>query len=181
MSNVNEKEPRTPGGLKIVAQAGNLADRSKLPESTDKIEVISSSKILITFKCGHEGPERFKLNVYGENSKEISKDDTCPSCWIEKIKKYVARCSLCGLPVYPGEGVALYDSHSEGLRVDIARKVDENHVIGCIRWDCCLSGGFFAGYWTEQGFKSVLGDSPKTAAEQAFDSGKIITGNMRKE
>jgi hypothetical protein len=53
----------------------------------------------------------------------------------------------------PGDGVALYGKGSTGIHESATILDDGVSAVGCLRWDCCPSGGFFAGSWTEEGFK----------------------------
>ncbi len=173
------KKIRTLLGLQVTAQAGDLADPSKLPKSTDEVKVVEQADELRMYPCGHEGPASFQLSLYGELWKEMHEEKECPTCWIQRIKKHVIRCALCGLPIFPGEGVAVYHKSSEGLRLKIATYVGKETVLGCMRWDCCPSGGFFGGRWTEQGFKSLF--EGRTAAEQAYVKDTMVIGDVEED
>ncbi|MEK7181089.1 MAG: hypothetical protein AAB738_02005 [Patescibacteria group bacterium] len=82
-----------------------------------------------------------------------------------------ARCARCGLVILPGMAVALYGQESEGLRLDIATNID-GAIIGCMRWDCCPSGGFLAGHWSEQGFQPLF--QGQTGAEVSAGTNTIV-------
>lgn len=137
-------------GLAVLARYPEL-DRSKLSQPTDKCLVLTGGRFKRKFKCGHYGMWWFKISIFGSVSEKIHQKEYCPDCFIKWYKERTIFCSLCGLPIFPGEGVALYDKNSEGVRED-SYSVG-NSVIGCLRMNCCLSGGFFAGHWTEEGFK----------------------------
>lgn len=151
-----------PDGFRLIAQSGNAADSAKLPKATSEIKLIESSnwRSLLPRACGHRGPKWFVLDVYGEKTGKIKNHKMCPGCAISYIKNTGIRCALCGLSICPGEGVALYyiNIKSEGLNLDITTRVGDN-VIGCLRWDCCPCGGFYAGHWSENGFVSAFSDS----------------------
>lgn len=159
-------------GLTVIASAGAVAQPSKLPKSTDVCVVSNESEEQRTYACGHEGSATFRLNMYGIESAKFDQRERCPACWVARVEKYVARCALCGLPIFPGDGVALYHESSPGLRRDIGTKIGDSFA-GCMRWDCCPSGGFFAGHWTEEGFRSAFPDD-RTAAGTAATTGKVV-------
>jgi hypothetical protein len=174
LNKIKNKEPsmfgrglKTPKGMGITAQAGDLAQPDKLPLSHGNMLVKEASETTRKYACGHEGPEWYVLDVYGQETVKIEKKDLCPECKMADYKKYVIRCAACGLPIAPDQSVALYANNTEFFDQSIVTKVGDS-VIGCMRWNCCPSGGFYAGNWTEEGFKSAFdGD---TAAEQAATS-----------
>ncbi|MDD5165399.1 MAG: hypothetical protein PHG25_02580 [Candidatus Pacebacteria bacterium] len=144
---------RSVDGTEVAISIG--PKRDALPPSNEHIALESPSKKTRVSKCGHVGPKTYHLNLYGIRSIEFSaKEAECPSCLTARIKKEIIRCAVCGLPICPGEGVALYSIESPGIRKEIATIVDDA-VIGCLRWSCCPSGGFFAGHWTEKGFTPI--------------------------
>ncbi len=65
------------------------------------------------------------------------------------VKKHAIHCALCGLPIHPGDPVALYSDGPQTL--SCATELEEGVVIGCLRFDCCVSAGFLAGVWSEDG------------------------------
>ncbi len=144
---------QTTDGMEVAVSVG--PKRDPLPPSNNFIALESSSKKTRISKCGHVGPRTFHLNIYGIRSVEFNaKKVECPTCITARIKKEVIQCAVCGLPIGPGEGVALYSMVGPGIRKDIATYVD-GAVIGCLRWNCCPSGGFFSGHWTENGFAPI--------------------------
>ncbi len=140
-------------GLQVIASS-RTPDPSKLPKPTQECKVLWRSWFKRDYKCGHRDSRRFRVSMFGMETKKLSQHEQCPQCFMEEVKKHTIFCALCGLPIMPGDGVALYDDDNDGIREN-ATHID-NFVIGCIRWECCPSGGFFSGYWTKQGFKSGL-------------------------
>ncbi len=171
--NVPPPNLTTPSGLRVVASVGG--GQRKLPQSEDECRVVQCAGDRRDYACGHAGAERFAVSIYGERTKEVEQEERCPECFVAWMRGFCIRCALCGLPIFPGEGVALYAPRGEGLRLDIATRVEDS-VIGCLRWDCCPSGGFFAGYWTENGFKPAFGG--ETGAEKAFSTNSTVIGNV---
>ncbi len=157
-----KETPRSPQGLSIFASASS-GDVPPLPRADDKMEIIIVSPKPRLYGCGHLGAKSFKLHTYGEVTKDLRDCECCPVCQLERFKKFTIRCALCRLIILPGDGVALYGQEGP-VHMGIATKVG-TAVIGCMRIACCPSGGFFAGNWTEEGFKSKF-ESNKTAAEQ---------------
>lgn len=144
----------------------------KLTLSSDEIGVVYFSSELYPYMCGHRGPRIYTLSVYGQLSDEIRNFDLCPGCFIQHIAEATIRCASCGLPIFPGDGVALYHQSSDGLDLSVATKV-RDHVIGCLRRDCCPSGDFFAGHWSGKKFKEAFpGGVP--AAVAAFETGQVV-------
>lgn len=148
-------------------EISQMSDRSHkstdpLPESHDQIRILERSEKQRKYMCGHRGPKMFKLDVYGSHTKPFEQKDECPDCVLARYRKHVIKCALCGLHIVPGEGVALY-SPGPDMHQEYATRVGDS-VIGCLRWDCCPSAGFFAGNWSEVGFKSRFGGEV-TAAE----------------
>lgn len=102
-----------------------------------------------TYNCGHTGPRNFVLRIWGREVKvnpNVS-DERCPDCSLEELRSQTFRCCLCGLAVIPGEPVAVYDTGSVQPK-DFEFMVVEGYALGCMNWNCCPSGGFFAGNWT---------------------------------
>jgi len=145
---------------------------SKLPESNDKIVVTQQSNKEHMFECGHVGPKAFTINVYGLEGGEITAKEMCPECIMSVMRARWIRCALCGLPIMSGTGVAIYGS-GEGIREDIATKTPSGDFMGCMRWDCCPSGGFYGGTWDGKQFQSAF--DGRSAVQQAYKNpGKMI-------
>jgi hypothetical protein len=156
----------------MVASAGAIADISALPESSDECYLQETGGEKIRYRCGHSEPSKFKIFVYGIVFSPPDGDKYCPECWLKRIKWHVIRCASCGLPILPGEPVALYSWTSRGLRFRQAAARHKRQYIGCMRWDCCPSGAFFSGYWSEKGFVPLF--DGKTMAEETLATGREI-------
>lgn len=169
-----------PGGIRVVAASGT-PDKNKLPAFSGECRVMCDEEMEAeepkigflagffsivsrqkkpekSYACGHKGPPIFGLIIYGEVIKTTEKqEDYCPDCALRVLKNKTIFCCLCGLPIQPvGHPVALYDSESADVVKSKATFLDERTVIGCMRWNCCPTGGFFAGHWTEDGFKPAF-------------------------
>lgn len=162
---VHVTEQPSSGGLSIVASVG--PGRKPIlytqdPAITDWVEIASTGwkhwrDFLLPFwpsrryGCGHISVKKFMVRIWGATVSPVT-DTFCADCALSEIQKVAIRCCLCGLPILPTDGVALYDRESVVGKDYEFVTIDES-AIGCMRWDCCPSGGFCAGYWTSEGFK----------------------------
>lgn len=145
-----------PSGEKVTifASAGDRPRSERLPKASDDIIFISGSWLKKKHSCGHRGPRKFTLLVYGISVDTIKSNTLCPECLTKEVKSSVIRCGFCGLPIFPGDSVALYHPTTEGLDLAVASFVDPSAVMCCLRWDCSPhSGLLFSGHWTRKGFK----------------------------
>lgn len=146
----------TTDGMRVVAMVGDY-DRSRLPPSNDQIVLVEASGRAVTAKCGHSSKRTLIFDVYGV---KITGDGrhTCPDCGRTELGQITIRCALCGLPILPGNAVSIYDMGGADIRADIAFKVDDDQVLGCVAMDCALPGAF-AGHWggPDRGFMSAFG------------------------
>lgn len=119
-------------------------------------------------KCGHLGPLKFEVIVWGHEKhgyelparfisgvikKTADPEFACPRCHFERLKAGAIRCCLCGGSILPDDGIALYDAASAGVH-ETATIIDGS-AVGCLRMDCCPSGGFYAGSWTGEGIRPL--------------------------
>ncbi len=165
-----KENPIGADGMVVSVSVGDPTVSSRLPQATDAFAIVECGRFTRTYECGHRGARWFVIDTYGLRTKKIHRKDLCPECTLALFKKHIIRCALCGLRIAPGEGVALYSARSQDIKRDIATLVGEDSVIGCLRWDCCSSGGFFAGNWSEDGFIPRFGG--RTAAGEAMTTGE---------
>jgi hypothetical protein len=175
--------PISPDGLVCVASTRE-PDRSKLPAAHDRFEAVPLTEKRAQYKCGHEDFAKFKLDIYGEavelNDKFWKERPECSTCHIARMKPFIPRCALCGLPIYPGDGVAVYAYARQFKKKPWVYRVgpDGEAVLGCTRWECCPSGGFFAGHWDGEKFVSAF--DGKSMAEAVMSDGRSrIVNDMR--
>ena len=145
----------TPDGttVTIIASAGDEPRKENLPKASNELRIASASWFKKKYACGHRGPRRFTLFVYGITAYPTDANHQCPNCCIKEIKRMVIRCASCELPIFPGDGVALYHPTTEGLNLAVANFVGPEAVVCCLRFDCCTHPELFAGHWSEKGFK----------------------------
>lgn len=152
--------------------AGNM------PTPTETIEITAESTERATYACGHEGAATFEVSFYGEMKKPaeayLLKRERCAACMVADARAKVIRCASCGFAICPGDPVALYVDDGQ-FRKEWSTRVDNNQVMGCLRWDCCPSGGFFAGHWSAGVFKPAFGG--RTAVAQAYATGETVVNN----
>lgn len=116
----------------------------------ENFQVIQKSERLVRWKCGHDFAEKFAYSIYGEtlNPREqvFKKRERCGDCMLNVLSPVVIRCGLCGHHILPGEGIALYVDTKDFVHREWITFHDKQ-VVGCLRWDCCPSGAYFAGHW----------------------------------
>ena len=161
-------------------------EQKPMPKPTDVCVVENKTGPEVEYLCGHRHAERFTLNMFGETfmpkSTTVAKRKLCSECQLERLKKVIIRCAACGFVIWPGEGVAVY-ADSRKFNKDWKTTIGDGKkkgVIGCLRWDCCPSGGFFAGHWMGDHFESAFEGG--TAVAEVFRTGKpLIIDNIDKK
>jgi hypothetical protein len=149
-----------------------------LPAVKDICEIIPKSNERVQYKCGHEGWKKFHVSFWGEKmapaAKFIEERNKCPDCMLQEALRDMIRCALCGLSISPGDPVALYlDDGSFKKEWSTRHGVS---VIGCLRWNCCPSDGFFAGNW--DGKKLIPAFEHEGAVAQARATGKLVAAKV---
>jgi len=167
---------RSPEGMKVVASAGGEPSEEFQEAAHDEIRPVVASEELKDFACGHRGPKLYHLDLYGQvlHSNGTS-PDTCGQCCAERFRADSCRCALCGLIIFPGDPVALYAPSPDFKRARVTEV--KSGVLGCMRWDCCPCGGYFAGHWTGKGFRPAFSDGA-TAVEQCLAKGEVVVGDL---
>lgn len=152
-------------------------DSQAMPEPTAGCAVVERTGERVAYACGHEDSERFAFDFYGEvmhvNDPFWQAKPYCGDCFLKLSTDHTIRCALCGFIIRRGEAVALYAGGGK-FRKDIATKYD-GQWIGCMRWNCCPSGGFFAGHWTSEGFKPLFKHGSMAAEVMATGKPMIAT------
>ena len=109
-----------------------------------------------TFACGCVASLKGKLtegedDIGWDLSRKKAVNIECPRCAI----KAAINCCFCDGKIYPGDPVALYHKSSEGINWEKATRLGLDEI-GCLKRDCCLSGGFFAGQRTTNGLQPFI-------------------------
>lgn len=121
--------------------------------------VIPRSASRRLFGCGHKGPMKFDLDLYGEqhipSTETIQRWNLCGMCFMARVVSDATRCVRCGYIIHPGDRVALYP-RLKGDPAWVTKTVDGTRVIGCGRHDCIVMPGAYAGQWSENGFVPAL-------------------------
>lgn len=144
------------GSLSVYASAGPEREPifyTQDPSIFDWVEVKSKWGLWIfkqrRYSCGHTGPRAYKIRIWGTELKPNpqNSEKLCPDCDLEKLQEVAIRCCFCGFPILPGRAVALYNAGSIAEKDYPITVLDGTYAVGCMRMDCCPSGGFFSGYW----------------------------------
>lgn len=122
-------------------EPGRVSPRRKL----GKIKLKKIIGLDIVAGCGHPSAEEIRMHVYGADL-VVSGIEKCPSCLQHEARQTIIRCVCCGLPIIPGEAVALYRDNGKFRFFRQGTKV-EDAFVGCLRFECCPSGAYFAGHW----------------------------------
>lgn len=165
--------------------AGKAAGRGRgeeEPPPTDEFLVEPLGTEVVLWGCGHEAPARYRHNFYGtrlEPKDEVfEKRERCGDCAHGWFGTCVIRCVLCGHAIFPGEPVAVY---RDMRRFRKAWKTyadrEKTAVIGCMRGNCCPSGGFFCGHWTGEGIDSPF-RTGSAVGDALANPGKMIVTNI---
>jgi len=170
---------KTTGGMVVTAQVNGPKG---MPEPKgDTIEAVPDSDERIAYDCGHRGPIKFHFDIFGEaietDERRLREEHACcPDCIVAEMRLDIIRCALCGHFISPGMPVAAYGEGSD-IRVEWATRIPDGGYIGCMRWDCCPSGGFFAGHWLGRGgFRPAFEHG--CAAAEAMATGEMVVGDI---
>jgi len=156
------------------------------PESmstpTDTCSVENKTGKEVEYKCGHRHTERFTLNLFGETIEfkdaAFAQRDFCADCGLARLRTGLIRCGICGFAIWPRDPVAVYSDNRDFKKEwkTTFGEGREKRVIGCMRWDCCPSAGFFSGHWMGDHYAQAF--KAGSAAAEAFRTGKPVFGNI---
>lgn len=176
MAKNDRDDLQTVEGLKVEASVGGSDDASAPQAQHDEIRWLPATEELHDYPCGHRAPKFFDYDIFGRiiQTRRDEPAPKCPDCILAEMASVFCRCALCGQVIHPGEPVALY-APSRKFRREWVTEVKAG-VIGCLGWDCCPSGGFFAGHWLKGKFRPAFGNGLSSAA-QALATGQVVCGN----
>ncbi len=154
------------------------AAEGDLPPATGEFGIRALSDQVVRYGCGHDGPADYIGVFFGQemrpSAEALKSRKKCPACVIEPLREATIHCALCGLAILPGEPVALYAGPKSAFRKEPGWVVKhDGQAIGCLRWDCCPSGGFFAGHWDGRQVIPAFPDGGCAAAE-CLRTGKVV-------
>ncbi len=159
------------------------AASEKLPEPEEVCRVVAESEKIVRFVCGHDGPAEFAVSFWGEAMRPkpdiLAKREKCGECVLAAFRPKLIRCALCGFAIGPGDGVAHYSDDSQFRKEwkTVVENSGQKYVIGCLRWDCCPSGGFFVGNWDGEKIAYRFPNGASNA-EQALRTGESVITNV---
>ncbi len=163
-------------------RAKKSAKTAERPTCTDNLGVVKRAGKKVPYACGHIDSAKFRHDFYGEvrepTDEVFAAREKCGECMLASVKEFVIRCGACGFAILPGDPVALYvDAHHFSI---VWKKIvrEPPRVVGCMRWGCCPSGGFFAGHWSESGFEPAF-PGGASAAATAFATGTAVVVTLK--
>ena len=177
----------SPEGLTpVISVGGGSGERELFWDASCELREVPSDSLLF-LKCGHRASPQITISVWGNERRlklfegsieeiggEKVVESDCPVCAFNRLKQHSIRCCLCGYGIVPGDGVVLYHRSSRSINQAAATFAGDS-AIGCMLWDCCPSGAFFAGHWSETGFKPAF--SGRTMAGEAIASRSAVIAN----
>jgi hypothetical protein len=147
-------------------------------EPSSEIFAITEDARTHTYKCGHDGPRRYSLNVFGEEIELadawFTRGSQCDRCCVAGLLIDTVHCCLCGLGIPVGAPVSLVSS-SPDIKKDLATRID-GYYLACLRWDCCDSGALMVGHWQGKEIKYLF-PSGGSIAGRAFETGNAVFGD----
>ncbi len=102
--------------------------------------------------CGHVAKRKTLVVHEGESNVFVlpQSHEFCPDCW----PKQAIKCAWCGEPIYLGDPVTLYSPNNSNFVVPAHAMVYQQkplQLVGCMGWDCALSGMDRAGFYVAPG------------------------------
>jgi len=145
-------------------------DGDELSPATDDFCAVEQEGDPVDYKCGHSYAAKFAMNIYGQIMRPSAgyweKRERCGDCEVNMFRELTRRCGCCGHVIMPDRKVSTYGitpSFRQKDGVEIINHQDGSRsVMGCLRMNCCPTGGLYYGTWTgskvEPAFPS--GDDP---------------------
>ncbi|MBI1833507.1 MAG: hypothetical protein HYR90_01650 [Candidatus Andersenbacteria bacterium] len=104
--------------------------------------------------CGHTAKWKTVLTIHGHSgvyAPQSKKPDWCPECWA----KAAIKCAWCGNTILPGDAITLYIPTKEDFQIPehavVYKREPQVQLVGCLGWDCAMSGADRAGFWVMPG------------------------------
>jgi hypothetical protein len=150
----NEDAPEAHGRIAIKSELIELTTRPLPPH----IKIVPEDEEQFAFRCGHTSFRTYHIKIWDElvkpNEFAISQTDYCPECAtkIDLLAFRIIRCPICAKPIFKGYEVVLV--HDDGTCALEGIERHGEHIIACMRMDCCPCGGLYAGNWNGERFVS---------------------------
>jgi hypothetical protein len=165
--------------MELVASVGGPEE--KPPECTDVLAAFALSDTKVKYACGHEYADKFGHDFYGEKCEvletTLARRDLCGECMLDQVRPYIIRCAACGFSIWPDEPVAVYGNNGSFKKERCTTTSGGGGVLGCMRMNCCPSGGFFAGRWNGQTLVPRFRGGGSLAS-QVMATGKAMVVNI---
>lgn len=134
--------------------------------------------------CKHKSKRTCKVKSFGVGyiiTTELTENgcpDYCPSC----INKMTIQCAWCGKPIHIDDPVTLFrQPASYSVQPYAVRcKEDPDHLVGCLRLDCCVSYGIRQGFWRTPGIVERVPSPIEMCASDEGGDKLIIISDISK-
>jgi len=109
-------------------------------------------RTLVATQCGHETKLVGQVSAFNRKTTltihppKGEKPGYCHSC----LGLMSIRCAWCGEPIFIGDPITLYTPTESNFKIPdhaVVHKQDPLQLVGCLGWDCALSGIDRAGFW----------------------------------
>lgn len=169
-------EPKPPAD--VLMMVASSQESKSMPPPSDTCTVENKTGQEIEYNCGHRCAKQFTISLFGESLEPSdaghAQSELCAECLLAKLRPSIIRCALCGFGIMPGDRVAAYADNGK-FKKEWKTTIGDGEkkgVIGCMRWECCPSGGFFAGHWMGDHFVSAFAAGCMVA--EVFQAGKSM-------
>lgn len=136
---------------------GQWGSRDRPPR--ERCLILRKSWKDVAYPCGHDGPQRFTLDLFGEEHypsyEFLDEMRRCPACIFEAVMAGTIRCAVCGYVILAGEEVTLYENDGSFTPSWTTTADYGRGVIACLRPDCRSPFFEVEGRWAGRSFISA--------------------------
>jgi hypothetical protein len=131
--------------------------------------------------CGHSTNTQGKFEAFGKTYAMIMPlaENGRPDYCIDCIGKMSIQCAWCGGSILIGEPITLYipKDPSKMPAYAVAYDADPTCFVGCLRWECGITGADRAGFWMPPGRVERV-PSPIEMLMSSSKGSAVIVGDL---